>query len=179
MSATTYFGDVVTTGNTNIVQNFVSYGATAWFTSNILGNKSIGSPSTPFGNVFTSRANNATFNTSTIQASTILSGNVVASNAYQGGNLFTTQMNVAGVSNIFSLVVRSNVGIGTSGGAKLMVQGNVYVSNTLTTTNVSAGLLNVYGTMNTGSFFTLEWDSVIQPVPYPTKLVVWHCPILK
>jgi hypothetical protein len=154
MSATTYFGDVVTTGNTNIVQNFVTYGASSRFTSNILGSKSIGTPGAPFGNVFVISSNNATMNTSTFRTPTaFLSGNVVASNAHQSGNLFTTLMNVTGVSNTFSLVVNnSNVGIGTTGGANLMVQGSTYFSN-LTTTNVSAGLLNVYGIINTGALF--------------------------
>jgi hypothetical protein len=92
-------------------------------------------------------------NTSIIQVQTFLTGNVVASNAYQGGNLFTNRMNVTGVSNTFSLIVKnSNVGIGTTGGANLMVQGSTYFSN-LTTTNVSAGLLNVYGIINTGALF--------------------------
>jgi hypothetical protein len=169
MSGTTYFGDVVTTGNTNIVQNFVSYGATSRFTSNILGNKSIGTSGAPFGNVFTTRSNTAITNTSTIQVQTILTGNVFASNAYQGGNLLATTMNVYGVSNTFLLTVRNpNVGIGTSGGANLIVQGNVYISN-LTTTNVSVGLLNVYGTMNTQTLFTSELDNAVQPVPYPTS----------
>lgn len=161
MSATTYFGDVVTTGDTNIVQNFVSYGATTRFTSNILGNKNIGTPGAPFGNVFTTRSNNTTMNTSTIQASTVfLSGNVVASNAYQGGNLFTTRMNAYGVSNTFSLGA-TNVGIGTSGDANLTVQGNVYMSN-VTTTNVSLyNLMNVSATMNTGS---LVATGIVNPV---------------
>jgi hypothetical protein len=44
----------------------------------------------------------------------------------------------------------------------------VYFSNIITT-NVSAGLLNVYGTMNTGSLFALEMDNAVQPVPYPTS----------
>jgi hypothetical protein len=161
MSATTYFGDVVTTGNTNIVQNFISYGASSRFTSNIRGNQNIGTSGTPFGNVFASSSNTVTTNTSTIQAYTILSGNVVASNYYQGGNLFTTSMNASGISNTFSLgVMTPNVGIGTTGGASLMVQGNVYISN-ITTTNVSVGLLNVYGTMNTQTLVTSEMDSVI------------------
>ena len=152
MAATTYFGDVVTTGNTNIIQNFVSYGATNKFTSNILGAQSIGTTGTPFGNVFANSSNNTTMNTSTIQASIIFSsGNVVASNAYQGSNIFATLMNVARVSNTFSLRA-SNVGIGTSGGANISVLGNAYFSN-LTTTNVSAALLNVYGIMNTGAIF--------------------------
>jgi len=161
MSATTYFGDVVTTGNTNIVQNFVSYGATSRFTSNILGNKSIGTPGAPFGNVFVFSSNSATTNISTIQSQpTILTRNVVASNAYQGSNLFTSRMNAYGVSNIFSLGT-TNVGIGTSGGANLMVQGNVYMSN-VTTTNVSLyNLMNVSGVMNTGS---LVATGIVNPV---------------
>jgi len=62
-------------------------------------------------------------------------------------------MNVTGVSNTFSLGT-TNVGIGTSGGANLMVQGNVYMSN-VTTTNVSLyNLLNVSATMNTGTLVT-------------------------
>jgi hypothetical protein len=170
MSATTYFGDVVTTGNTNIVQNFVSYGATSRFTSNILGNQSIGTPGAPFGNVFAISSNSTSMNT-TIQASTVfLSGNVVASNAYQGGNLFTTLMNVSGVSNTFSLGA-THVGIGTSGGANLMVQGNAYVSN-LTTANVSLyNLLNVSGVINTGSLVTTGIVNPVYQIPAsPTTL---------
>ena len=132
MSATTYFGDVVTTGNTNIVQNFVSYGATSRFTSNILGNQSIGTSGAPFGNVFVISSNNMTMNTSTIKARTVfLSGNVVASNAYQGGNLFTSLMNVSGVSNAFSMSVNApNMGIGTSNSLIVIPGAQTYTSLT-------------------------------------------------
>jgi hypothetical protein len=114
MSATTYFGDVVTTGNTNIVQKLTSYGAASYF-PDVLGTQSIGSPVTPFGNVFANSANSLSMNTSTFQVPTLLTGNVYASNAYQGGDLFTSDMNVTGISNTFSMIVNApNVGIGTS-----------------------------------------------------------------
>jgi hypothetical protein len=138
-----------------------------------MGNKSIGTPGAPFGNVFAISSNSATTNISTIQARTVfLTGNVVASNAYQGGNLFTTRMNAYGVSNTFSLIASNpNVGIGTSGYANLTVQGNVYMSN-VTTTNVSLyNLMNVSATMNTGSLVATGIVNPVYQIPEsPTTL---------
>jgi hypothetical protein len=103
-----------------------------------MGNKSIGTPGAPFGNVFAISSNSATMNTSTIQARTVfLTGNVVASNAYQGSNLFTTQMNVTGVSNTFSLGA-TNVGIGMSI-PLVAVTGTAYIDSTIAATQGFGG----------------------------------------
>jgi hypothetical protein len=149
MSTTTYFGDVVTTGNTNLVQNLTSFGVYSYFASNIVGGQNIGSASVPFGFVYASNANTSVMNTGSISAVTAnVVGNVYASNTYQGGNIFSTRMNVSGTSNIASLVVSSNIG---TGGANLALQGNVYISNVVTTPNLITTVLNVSSIMNVNS----------------------------
>ena len=68
-------------------------------------------------------------------------GNLYASNALTTGTIYSTNLNVSAVTNLFSVTVGSNVGIGTvpvAGGATLQVQGNAYVSNALTTPVVFA-----------------------------------------
>jgi hypothetical protein len=137
MSATTYFGDVVTTGNTNIVQNMTAFGNVIC-NGNVFINGDIGTLSSPFGPVYVKSINVATMNASTFQTVQIITGNVVASNAYQGGNLFTTQMDVAGVSNMFSLVSGPNLGIGMSI-PLVAVTGTAYIDSTIAATQGFGG----------------------------------------
>jgi hypothetical protein len=153
MSTTTYFGDVVTTGNTNLVQNLTALGAYSYFASNIVGGQNIGTVTTPFGFLYASSANTTSMNVGSIQAPAANFGNVFSSNAYQGGNLFAVRVNVSGTANVTSLAVASNVG---TGGANLTVQGNVYVSNIVTTTNLLMTAMNVARITNVQSLFSLS-----------------------
>lgn len=153
MSTTTYFGDVATTGNTNLVQKLTVLGAYSYFASNIVGGQSIGTATTPFGFLYASSANTTTMNVGSIQTASATFGNVFSSNAYQGGNLFAVAVNVYGTSNVTSLAVSSNIG---TGGANLTVQGNVYVSNVVATPNLIATAMNVSRITNVQSLIALS-----------------------
>jgi hypothetical protein len=60
-------------------------------------------------------------------------------NALVASNIFTTNVNVSGTTNILTLIATSNLGIGiTPVGANLYVQGNVFASNAIVATNVIA-----------------------------------------
>jgi hypothetical protein len=83
-----------------------------------------------------------------------IQGNLYASNALSAGNVVASNVNVT-ILNAFSVVVSSNLGIGTvpvSGGPTLVVQGNVWASNAISAGNVIAANVNVT-TLNTVSIF--------------------------
>ena len=110
-------------------------------------------------NVFVTLANTATLNVSSIfpknsflgigttnpsGTSLFVPGNIFASSSLGTGSIFATNSN-APVSNLGSLWVTSNIGIGTTpGGTSLTIQGNFYASNT-----VSTGLVNAVTFANT------------------------------
>jgi hypothetical protein len=161
MSATTYFADVITQGNTILKQNLTVSGSYIYFVSNIGGAQTIGTASVPFGNLYASSANTTTLNAGIIQIRSGVTnfGNVFASNAYQGGNLFATSMNASNFISLLSLITNSNVGIGTTGGANLTVQGNAFISNSITFTNLFSTYGNVSGTANVQSLLAISIGS--------------------
>jgi hypothetical protein len=66
-------------------------------------------------------------------------GNAYITNALTTSNIFTTNVNVSGTTNLLTLVATSNIGIGTTPGTtNLYVQGNAYISNAVTMTNLVA-----------------------------------------
>ena len=83
-------------------------------------------------------------------------GNVYVSNTFTTTNVRVSLMNVSGmVTTTYFETNTTSIGIATGAtGNALEVNGNVFVSDALTTTNVSVtGTTNV-GTLNTGSIFT-------------------------
>jgi hypothetical protein len=153
MPIITNFGDSNTTGNTTLQQNLIVQGAFSQFYGNILASSStvgIGNVTVPFSNIFATNANITSVNTTTLVATTMQAANVTASNALTTTNVFVTRSNVSGVQNVFSFVVTSNVGIGMNPSANaLSVQGNAYVSNTVTAQNVFTVTANIVQTCNT------------------------------
>jgi hypothetical protein len=155
MPVITNFGDSNTVGNTTLQQNLTVQGAFSQFYGNIYASSSsvgIGNVATPFGNVFTVSANITTVNTASLisQNNFQVLGNIVSANGLTTTNVFATSSNISGIINTFSLVITSNVGIGTApAGNSLAVQGNVYVANSVVTTNIVATSANVSGTINT------------------------------
>ena len=170
MPDTTYFQDVLTTGDTILKQNLVVQGTWTYFVSN-LGSTTdqlakIGSISAPVGNIFSGGSNLTTLNvpsipaviginTSTgVGANLTVSGNTVASNAISTPSVFSTNVNTSGTTNTVTLIATSNIGIGTtpSTGANLYIVGNAYLTNSVTATNFFATSVNVSGTANIASF---------------------------
>ena len=155
MPVITNFGDSNTSGNTTLQQNLTVQGAFSQFYGNILASSStfgIGNVAVPFGNLFAVSANLFTLNTSVLisQTNFQVQGNITASNGLSTTNVIVVNANASGVTNTFSLVVVSNIGVGTAPtGNSLSVQGNVYVSNTIVSTNVATNLANISGTANT------------------------------
>jgi len=83
-------------------------------------------------------------------------GNIYASNSISTTNVFATLANISGTANVQSLLVGSNIGIGTTAGGNTMsVLGNIYASNSITTTNIVAVLANIT-TLNVGTLFTVS-----------------------
>ena len=170
MPDTTYFQDVLTTGDTILKQNLTVQGTWTYFVSN-LGSTTdqlagIGSISAPVGNIFSGGSNLTTLNvpsipaviginTSTgVGANLTVNGNTVASNAISTPSVFSTNVNTSGTTNTVTLIATSNVGIGTtpSTGANLYIVGNAYLTNSVTAPNFFATSVNVSGTANIGTF---------------------------
>lgn len=153
MPIITNFGDSNTTGNTTLQGNLIVQGAFSQFYGNILASSStvgIGNVTVPFSNMFATNANITSVNTTTLVATTMQAANVTASNALTTTNVVSTNSNVSGVQNVFSLVVTSNVGIGMNPSANaLSINGNAYVSNTVTAQNVFTVTANIVQTCNT------------------------------
>ena len=161
----TYFGDVLTVGNTNVYQNFTSLGASSIFTGNVIGTGNL----TGFSAVYSSNLNVSTLNTASIFGpvgvgttssgySLDVFGNFWASNAMTAPVVrATTSANVAGTLNTASIFATSGpglvgVGIGAPT-ANLHVAGNVYASNSLSAPNVFAATSANISALNTASIF--------------------------
>jgi len=139
-------------------------GATVQVGGNLWASNALTAP-----NVFATNINATVLNTTSLVATSNMGigtipvvggptlqiqGNLYASNALSAGNLVAANVNVT-VLNAFSVVVSSNLGIGTvpvSGGPTLVVQGNVWASNAISAGNVIATNVNVT-TLNTVSIF--------------------------
>lgn len=150
MSVRRVFGDMTVQGNTNLFQNLTVQGTTTTLYGNIVvaGSSTIGNVSVPFGNVFSVAANVSSANTQSLFTGSFQAPNLVASNALTTTNVFVTRSNISGIVNTFSLVVTSNIGIGTRPtGNALEISGNLYASNALTTTNAFMNSSNI-GSLN-------------------------------
>ena len=166
MPINTYFGDVLTKGDTTARQNVTVQGTVIYFNSNLGSNVDqgafIGSSATPWNSVYLTGANTTTANltsipgqigigTSTgIGANVQVQGNVVASNTIVTTNVLVTNANTTTL-NVTSVVGPSGfVGINTGvpSGTALYVQGNTYVSNGFLTQNVFTTNVNVLRTAN-------------------------------
>jgi len=154
MPTTTYFGELVTTGNTTVNQNTTTQGAFLLFSSNIVpaisGTGDIGA-GTPIANAWFTTANVTTTSVPSIRANIAnFYPNLIVSNSITTTNINVVTIN-AYQSVSTSMIARSGVGIGAAPGAwALYVKGNVYVSNALQSPNVNSFTMNVT-TSNIGS----------------------------
>ncbi|BAT22666.1 hypothetical protein [Yellowstone lake phycodnavirus 3] len=85
-----------------------------------------------------------------------VTGNIFTTNSFTGGQISVLNSNSLS-ANSLNLGVTANVGVGTApvaGGAILAVQGNAFISNAVTTTNVYATTSANVLTLNTGPIFT-------------------------
>jgi len=151
MSVRKIFGDLTVQGNTILFQNLTVQGTTTNLYGNIVASSStigLGTAATPFGNLFTVNSNWTSANTQSLFVNSFQGPNVSASNALTTTNVFVTSSNVSGAVNTFSLVVVSNIGIGTRPtGNALEISGNFFASNALTTTNLFVNSSNI-GSLN-------------------------------
>lgn len=154
MPTITYFGELVTTGNATINQNFTTQGAFMLFSSNLVpsvsGTGDIGA-GTPIANAWFTTANVTVTSVPSIRANIANSfPNLIVSNSITTTNIVATTLNTyQSVST--SMIVRTGVGVGADPGPwALYVNGNVYVSNALQSPNVNAFTMNVT-TSNIGS----------------------------
>ena len=115
---------------------------------------------TNFGDVQTTGNTTVNATLNVLGAYSYFSGTILGAGSASFGNVGTTTLNAATI-NVSSLFGTSGcIGIGTtnSSGTSLYVQGNVYASNALTTTNIFSVLMNVT-TLNAAS---LTVSSIIQ-----------------
>ena len=168
----TNFGDVTTTGNMT-VSNLLTVQGAFIFASSIFTSGSvplsIGNVASPFSQVFVTTLTSPSVNVANIygprgsvgigttnpgQATLFIQGNVFVSNAIQTTNLFVTTANVTFVNSFYIVAQSGSMGIGTTSpqGSNLYVQGNVFVSNALSVTNIFSTTINA-SLINTGSFF--------------------------
>ena len=126
-------------------------------TTNVFATTSANTATLNTGSIFTTSSAFLGISTTDPSGTTLyVPGNVYASNALTTGTITVTNSNAL-ASNVTTIYVSSNVGVGTApvaGGAILAVQGNSFVSNSLETTNVSATTSANILTLNTGSIFT-------------------------
>ena len=165
MPVNTYFGDVLTTGNTILRQNLTVQGAFSYFGSN-LGTKTdqtgaIGS-GTAWQSVYVTGSNATTMNLTSIPgplgiatatgigATVTVLGNVSVSNAISTTNIFVTNSNSTTLNTLAITGQAGFVGVNTGApsGTALYVSGNLYASNALTTLGVFTTNVNVSGTSN-------------------------------
>jgi hypothetical protein len=152
-----FLGSQWTTGTGNV-----------YYTDNVgVGTSAVGAKLTVAGNVY---ASNALTTTNVYAATEVLTGTPDVTTLAVSGNVFVSNaltVPYAYISNIYTsnivgflgsqwttgtgnVYYVDNVGVGTSAvGAKLTVDGNVYVSNSVTTTNVYAVTEVLTGTTGT------------------------------
>ena len=155
---TTYFGDVVTQGNTLIAGTLTEQGTFAYFKSNIgcvNQSTSIGSATVPFGELDGTTANITSVTLTTIVSNVgigtgvtanaiSLLGNMYASDSVGAMNIFSPIINTS-ILNVLSIFTQNSfLGIGTTNpsGTSLWVPGNAYVSTSFTTGSVSINTMN-------------------------------------
>lgn len=155
---TTYFGDVVTQGNTLIAGTLTEQGTFAYFKSNIgcvNQSTSIGSATVPFGELYGTTANITSVTLTTIVSNVgigtgvtanaiSLLGNMYASDSVGAMNIFSPIINTS-ILNVLSIFTQNSfLGIGTTNpsGTSLWVPGNAYVSTSFTTGSVSINTMN-------------------------------------
>ena len=155
---TTYFGDVVTQGNTLIAGTLTEQGTFTYFKSNIgcvNQSTSIGSATVPFGELDGTTANITSVTLTTIVSNVgigtgvtanaiSLLGNMYASDSVGAMNIFSPIINTS-ILNVLSIFTQNSfLGIGTTNpsGTSLWVPGNAYVSTSFTTGSVSINTMN-------------------------------------
>ena len=175
----TYFGDVLTVGNTNVYQNFTSLGVSSIFTGNVLPAVTQTGNLVGFSAVYTSNLNVSTLNTASIFGTTgsvgvgttssgyslDVFGNFWASNAMTAPVVRATTSANVGTLNTTSIFATSGpglvgVGIGAPT-ANLHVAGNVYASNALTAPNVFAATSANISALNTASIFASSGPGLV------------------
>ena len=141
---TTYFGDVVTTGNTLISGTAAFQGTFANFVSNIgcvNQSTSIGSSGVPVGSLYGNTANignvtmtnfvsNIGIGTAPTGNALNIPGNLYASTSVGAPNVFVTLANASAL-NVSSIFTKNSfLGIGTTNpsGTSLLIPGNVFAS---------------------------------------------------
>ncbi len=168
-NTTTYWGDVLTIGNTTINQSLTVQGAQSIFIGNVGSTQN----ASGFQSFFGSNANVTTMNTLAIFGTTgqigvgtstnlgatlQVLGNAFGSNALSAPNVFaSTFANILALNtaSIFASSGPGLVGIGTSTnlGANLHVLGNVFALNAFATPNVFASTFANIQALNTASIF--------------------------
>ena len=133
------------------------FASNALTTTNVFATTSANTTTLNTGSIFTTSSGFLGISTTNPSGTTLyVPGNVYTSNTLTTGLIYTTNSNTA-VTNATTIYVSSSVGIGTTpvaGGANLAVQGNAFISNSVTTTNIFATTSANAGTLNTGSIFT-------------------------
>jgi hypothetical protein len=112
--------------------------------------------SATISNIYGLTGSVAVNNTGALGATLYVLGNVYASNALWTTNISTTNFNTGSI-NVMSIYGQSGfVGVNTTlpSGSSLRVDGNVSVSNAVSTQNVIATTLNVISVANLSSFVT-------------------------
>ena len=165
MPVNTYFGDVITTGNTTLKQNLIVQGAFSYFVSNLgtstdqVGSIGVG---TAWNSVYVTGSNATTMNLTSISepvgintasgigATVTVTGNVYTTNSIQSTNVIVTNSNSTSLNTSFVVTPTGFLGINstTPSGTVLYVNGNTYVTNSITTSNTLTTNVNVSGTTN-------------------------------
>ena len=142
-------------------------GATLHILGNVFASNTLSAP-----NVFaTTSMNTPTLNTTSIygsagfvgiltstpSATLQVQGNLFATNSISTINLYSTVMNTSylNTASIFGYTGSLGIGGGGSAGVALVVTGNIYASNSITSPNIVTTLANIT-TINTGSIFGLS-----------------------
>lgn len=159
MPVITDFGDAAVQGNVTVQGNLVSQGTFMAVTGNIWTSSSlrtVGNVNRIWGNLFALNMNVTSLNTATlIVSSGVLLNNLNVANSVSTTNVVANVVNSTSM-NTFTHWGLSNLGIGTTpvvGGATVFVRGNVYVDNSLATSNIVATNVNV-STLNTTTVST-------------------------
>lgn len=149
---TTYFGDVITTGNTNILGSLTTLGSI--YASNILANgtASIGSKTTPINNFSIKYSNITTINTTYISsivgigaqnpsATLHVAGNVYITNAYTTSRIISSNATLNTLNtvllNVVSIFSTGPLGIGSLSPSNTLDVNGVAFSNVINTSFIN------------------------------------------
>lgn len=159
MPVITDFGDAAVQGNVTVAGNLASLGTFMAVTGNIWtssASRTVGNVNRIWGNLFALNMNVTTLNTATlIVSSGVQLNNLVVANSVSTTNVVANVVNSTSM-NTFTHWGLSNLGVGTTPvvrGATVFVQGNVYVANGLSTSNIITTNVNA-ATLNTTTVST-------------------------